>query len=64
MQTDVYRLAEHIALQYGGLYMLRSLDVLHLATALDTGVNTFATYDGRLATAASKLGLSVLGARP
>lgn len=39
---------------------LRSLDALHLATALRIGANEVAVYDARLAAAARSLGLRVL----
>lgn len=40
---------------------LRSLDAIHLATALSLGasLNTIITYDRRMATAATSVGLSV-----
>jgi predicted nucleic acid-binding protein len=38
---------------------LRSLDAIHIATALDTGIATFVTYDRRQAAAAADLGLRV-----
>ena len=38
---------------------LRSFDAIHIATALDTGIATFVTYDRRQATAAADLGLRV-----
>ncbi len=48
-----FEYARVLAEQYSGPLLLRSLDLLHLAT-----------YDRRLATAATQLGLSVVGARP
>lgn len=44
---------------------LRSLDAIHLATAveLDEDLRAFVTYDERLATAAARLGLQVLQPR-
>ena len=38
---------------------LRSLDAIHIATALDTGIATFVTYDRTQAAAAADLGLRV-----
>ena len=64
INEDVFALARRIAEQHSGALLLRSLDLLHLATALHQGATSFATYDGRLGTAAQQLGLSVIGARP
>jgi predicted nucleic acid-binding protein len=48
-------LAEH----YSGRYKLRSLDILHLATAMRHGVTSIGTFDKRLATGAEAVGLKV-----
>ena len=40
---------------------LRSLDALHLATALSIKSTRFVTYDERLAAAATEAGLAVVG---
>jgi uncharacterized protein len=40
--------------------MLRSLDALHLASALQIGVTAVATYDDRMAEAARAVGLEVI----
>nr|WP_040562925.1 type II toxin-antitoxin system VapC family toxin [Kineosphaera limosa] len=42
---------------------LRSLDAIHLATALIVGVDAMITYDDRLTEAARKSGLEVLAPR-
>jgi hypothetical protein len=57
IDTPVLRLAEHI-----GSHDLRSLDAIHLATALSCGdyPEAFITYDDRLAAAARTLKLNVL----
>lgn len=39
---------------------LRSLDAIHIATALDTGIATIVTYDQRQGAAAENLGLRVV----
>ena len=39
---------------------LRSLDAIHIATALDTGIATIVTYDQRQGAAAANLGLRVV----
>jgi hypothetical protein len=57
IDTPVLRFAEHI-----GPHDLRSLDAIHLATALSCGdyPDAFVTYDDRLAAAARTLKLNVL----
>jgi predicted nucleic acid-binding protein len=47
--------AEELAETHSREYKLRSLDMLHLATALRHGVDSFGTYDKRLGTAAQAL---------
>lgn len=39
---------------------LRSLDAIHIATALDTGIATIVTYDDRQSAAAARFGLKVM----
>jgi len=57
LDEPVLRLAEHV-----GSTMLRSLDAIHLASALSIGdlPEAFITYDDRLAAAAHKLKLHVI----
>jgi hypothetical protein len=57
LDEPVLRLAAHV-----GSTMLRSLDAIHLASALSIGdvPEAFITYDDRLAAAARKLKLHVL----
>jgi len=57
LDEPVLRLAEHV-----GPPVLRSLDAIHLASALSIGdfPEAFITYDDRLAAAAHKLKLHVL----
>lgn len=43
--------------------MLRSLDALHLAVALEAGATAVYTYDTRQAAAATQVGLTVLAPR-
>ncbi|MGH3457906.1 type II toxin-antitoxin system VapC family toxin [Aeromicrobium sp.] len=40
--------------------VLRTLDALHVATALEAGASAFVTYDSRQAAAAEEAGLSVI----
>ncbi len=42
---------------------LRSLDAIHLASALDVGADSILTYDERLAESAASVGLNVLAPR-
>ncbi len=42
---------------------LRSLDAIHLASALEIGADSMLTYDDRLAESAAAVGLSVLTPR-
>jgi len=55
----VWKLASAIAVDYG----VKSLDALHLATALSVGLAQleFVTFDRRQALAAQRLGMPVLG---
>ena len=57
LDSTIMRLAEHV-----GPPMVRSLDAIHLATALSVGdyPEAFVTYDDRLADAARTLKLNVL----
>ena len=56
---DVWKLASAIAVDHG----VKSLDALHLATALSVGLAQleFVTFDRRQASAAERLGMPVLG---
>lgn len=56
---DVWKLATAIAVDHG----VKSLDALHLATALSVGLAQleFVTFDMRQARAAERLGMPVLG---
>ena len=63
MDDAVFQEARLIAERYAGLYFLRSLDVLQLATARRHGVSRIATFDDRMAAAAEALGLEVFPPR-
>lgn len=56
--VDVGRAAFRRARHIPGPH-LRSLDALHIAVALDQGLDTFVTYDQRQAEAATAVGLDV-----
>jgi predicted nucleic acid-binding protein len=56
---EVYLLARTLAERHAGAFLLRSIDIIHLATALHHGATGMATFDDRLAKAASALGLQV-----
>jgi len=64
LTEGVYGLAQSLAERYSGKILLRSLDLLHLATALEHGAASLATYDEKLRSASEASGLAVVGARP
>ena len=55
----VFSKASDLAEHYSGKYKLRSLDILHLATAMRHGVASIGTFDKRLAAGAAAVGLKV-----
>ncbi len=55
--------ARRLAEVYGGSLKLKSLDILHLATALHYGVTAMAVYDNKLRTGAEAMGLKVVPER-
>lgn len=63
IDDQVFASAVDIAERYSRPYKLRSLDVLHLATAVRHGVSNFGTFDKRLAEAAAGMRLRVLPER-
>ena len=60
---NVFALAADVAERYSRQYKLRSLDVIHLATALRYGVEAIGTYDIRVIEAAAGMGLRVFPER-
>lgn len=56
----VFALAEKLVDLHGDFIRLRSLDLLHVATALHYGVDGFATYDQQLKILAERVGLKLL----
>jgi predicted nucleic acid-binding protein len=56
----IFKVAENLVDQHGGSIRLRSLDLLHVATALYYGVDGFATYDTSLKLLAKRVGLELL----
>ena len=63
MPREAFTLAATLAERYGERYRLRSLDTLHLATALHYGATGIGTYDDRLIAVAVAVGLQVLPTR-
>jgi hypothetical protein len=65
-RVEIYELPRAVFTEAGTLLPgmpLRSLDALHLASAMQLGVDVIATYDTRLADAADQVGLSVVAPR-
>lgn len=56
---DVHSLAERLSAQYTPAGGHRTLDVLHVATAVHCGVKAFITFDKKQATLAKAAGLKV-----
>ena len=56
----VFALAEKLVDLHGDFIRLRSLDLLHVATALHYGADGFATYDQQLKILAERVGLKLL----
>jgi predicted nucleic acid-binding protein len=55
----IYLSARTLAERHAAAFLLRSIDILHLATALHHGATGMATFDDKLAKAAAALGLQV-----
>jgi predicted nucleic acid-binding protein len=55
--------ASALVVQCAEKFRLRSLDAIHLASALSAGIANFATFDARLAGAAASMGLAVIPTR-
>lgn len=60
---DIFLRAQSLADRFSNQLKLRSLDAIHLATALHYNADELATYDSRLAQAATLSGLTVIPAR-
>jgi predicted nucleic acid-binding protein len=60
IDEPIFALAENLIDQYGDFIRLRSLDLLHVATALHYGIDGFATYDEQLKLFAERVGLKLL----
>ncbi|HEY5328544.1 MAG TPA: type II toxin-antitoxin system VapC family toxin [Acidobacteriaceae bacterium] len=56
----VFALAEDLVERHGDFIRLRSLDLLHVATALHYGIDGFATYDVQLRVLVERVGLELL----
>lgn len=57
---DVFLRAEQLSAKYSGDAGSRSLDLWHVAAALETGCSTFASYDARQREVAALCGLEVI----
>ncbi len=55
----VFHKAEELSSKYAAATLARSLDILHVATALVIGAKQFLTFDTRQAALASKAGLNL-----
>lgn len=62
VDAEVFAVAVRIAQQQSKTYKLKSLDILHLATALRHAVPNVATFDKNMREAAGALGLAVVPA--
>lgn len=56
----VFIRAEHLSAKYSGEVGSRSLDLWHVAAALEAGFSTFVSYDARQRKVAGRCGLKVL----
>lgn len=56
----VFERAENLSVQYAASTMCRTLDILHVASALTIGCGEFASFDQRQRTLAAEAGLAVL----
>jgi predicted nucleic acid-binding protein len=63
MDEVVFAEASALVVQCAEKFRLRSLDAIHLASALRADVTHLATYDARLAGAAASMGLTVIPTR-
>lgn len=61
--TEVFRRAEVLSQAHTSATKCRSLDLLHVAAALEIGCREFASFDVRQRAIARKTGLKVLPAR-
>ncbi len=59
----VYARAEQLSARYSGDLGTRSLDLLHVAAALEIGCTVFASFDDRQRKCAAQTGLEILPAR-
>jgi predicted nucleic acid-binding protein len=57
---DVFAQAEVMADDFGAATLCRSLDILHVALALEMGATEFCTFDQRQAAMATAVGLQVV----
>jgi len=58
---EIFALAEALSAAHGTVTMCRSLDTLHVATAIHLGCTEFCSFDRRQALLAAAAGLVILG---
>ena len=61
--AEVFRCAERLSAKHSGDLGTRSLDLLHVAAALETGCTAFASFDERQRNCAALAGLKVIPAK-
>ena len=58
--ADVFRRAEKLSASHSGEIGTRSMDILHVAAALEIGCTTFASFDERQRKCAARAGLKII----
>ena len=61
---EVFIRAEQLSARHSGASGTRSLDLLHVAAALEAGCSAFASFDGRQRKCAAHAGMKVIPTKP